>query len=161
MKVEVQDLVTVIQGLGRRFEYFHLSPCICGAPMWQKPCRVCGHYPQFNDDRIIEARTGESPHKHLRNTCTKENYSKIVSSAGHFLEYYLRGFYYAVDPQYDKLDSARDLAKNFVWPSAEEIWDYYRRDDVDSMGRIKPIVNRTIKERPLTNGTKIKIATSS
>lgn len=137
MKIEVQDLVTVVRSLGDKFKSFHFSPCICGAPMWQQPCRVCGYYPYWNDDQIIQARTGKDSHGHLRNSCTKEKYSKLVYSAGNILEYYFRGFYYCVDPQYDKLDAARAQAKGFVWPTPEEIWDYYRQDDIDYLGREK------------------------
>ena len=129
MKVEVQDLVTVIRGLGNKFEYFHLSQCICGAPMWQQPCRICGYYPTHNDDRIYQARTGKNPHERARNSCTKKNYAQIISISGNIFEYYLRGFHYCMDPEYAKLNAARELAKSFTWPTADEVWDHYRKSE--------------------------------
>jgi hypothetical protein len=29
---------------------FHLHPCVCGVPMWQQPCRICGFYPDWGRD---------------------------------------------------------------------------------------------------------------
>lgn len=35
---------------------FHLSPCVCGVPMWQQPCSVCGWYPTGSNSYIEQRR---------------------------------------------------------------------------------------------------------
>lgn len=43
---------------------FHLSPCVCGVPMWQQPCNVCDYYPSHylpsNDSRASNERMAEA-----------------------------------------------------------------------------------------------------
>jgi len=137
MNIDVWDLVETIRSLSPKFKSFHLSPCICGAPMWVQPCTLCGYYPMMWDDIQYRAATGKDPHEHLRGSVDKERFCKCVENAGGILEFYLRGFYMCVDPQHDKLDAARKKARNMVWPSAERIWDHFTRDDIDSRGHKK------------------------
>lgn len=40
-------------------------------------------------------------------------------------------------PQMDKLNAAQDKSRGLEWPEPEEIWDYYRRDDLDYCGQPK------------------------
>jgi len=131
------DLVDTIRGLGDKFKSFHLSTCICGAPMWQQPCSICGYYPQAWDDIKYKQRYGKSPHEHLKNQTKKERFCKIIRGAGNILEFYLKSFHNCVDPQHDKLNAAREQAQGWVWPEPEEIWDHFTRDDIDYLGHKK------------------------
>jgi len=102
--------------------------------MWQQPCAICGYYPQWWDDAKIMARTGKDPHEHLKNCTDKDTFCRRVNAAGNILEFYLKEFHKCVDPQYDKLEDARQKASGLTWPAPEEIWDHFGRDDIDHLG---------------------------
>lgn len=135
--VPADQLVETIRELGDKFRNFHLKQCICSAPMWQQPCVMCGYYPQWNDDRKYEARTGKSPHEHLKDSCTRLRFVRAVERAGGFLEFYLRSFERCLDPEYGKLSDARKEAQGLEWTEPGEVWDYFKRADVDYMGKIR------------------------
>lgn len=122
--MQVSELVKTIQGLGDKFKYFHLDNCICGAPMWQQPCKFCGYYPEWS----WTTNYLNEYNKEHEGTCTKERFVKRVNAHGNIFEFYLRSFHNCVDPQYHLLKKAREDAKGFVWPTAEEIWDFYHKE---------------------------------
>ena len=131
-KVRLEDLVDTIRGLGEKFDSFHLSICICGAPMWQQPCSICSYYPMWSWDR----QAGIT-HDHLRNCCDKEHFCKAVRKHGNILDFYLACFLRCVDPQRHLLDAAREQAKCLEFPEPEDIWEFFRRDDIDYRGKTK------------------------
>lgn len=124
MNVTVENLVQTINGLDEKFKYFHLSQCVCGAPMWQQPCTICGFYPMY--DFPIEAK------KIVYGYCTKEMFIRNVNHRGNILEFYLHSFMKCLDPQTWILNEARRKTQGWTWPLPEEIWDYFRNEQENS-----------------------------
>lgn len=133
--VPPEQLVETITELHEQFKYFHLSVCVCGAPMWKHPCVICGHYPNYEEDRKFAIRTGCDPYLLQRNSCDRDRFISLVNDVGNFFEFYLRSF-----KDRKNLDKVRKLAVGLEWTNPGEIWDYYRREDIDHMGRKKQCI---------------------
>jgi len=118
-QVTSENLVATVRGLGEKFKYFHLSPCFCGAPVWQQPCPICGYYPMY----------GETNSGMDKGECTVELYAKAVKCAGGILEWYLKSYMSCVDPQKHLLDAAREQAEGIEWPTGEEIWEHFTQKE--------------------------------
>jgi hypothetical protein len=43
-----------------RTQNFNLWPCVCGVPMWQQPCMVCGWWPEGNWSATYREQRRES-----------------------------------------------------------------------------------------------------
>jgi hypothetical protein len=119
MKITVENLVSTIQSLDPKFKYFHLTECFCGSPMWQQPCLICSYYPQW----------GQTNSYSKGDDCTKETFSKYINHSGNILEFYFKSFMRTLDPQKHILDNARKTTQGWEWPSAEEIWDYFKNKE--------------------------------
>jgi hypothetical protein len=116
MKITVENLISTIQNLDPKFKYFHLTECVCGALMWQQPCLICCYYPPYTK-HVIEYY------------CTKESFCKYINHSGNILEFYFKSFMRTLDPQKHILDNARKTTQGWEWPSAEEIWDYFKNKE--------------------------------
>lgn len=119
MKITVENLITTIQNLDPKFKNFHLSECICGAPMWQQPCLICDYYPMWSSPYHVKDY-------HRFNSCLKQSFIRHVNFSGNILEFYFKSFMRTLDPQKHILDKARETTQGWEWPTAEEIWDYFR-----------------------------------
>lgn len=115
VRISVESLVSSVRSLGSKFESFHLQKCYCGCPMWQQPCMICGYYPMYGDP-------GSSMGK---GECSKEMFCNAVNRAGGILEFYLKSFMRCIDPQEHILSKAREDSRGWIFPTPEEIWNYY------------------------------------
>lgn len=128
-QLDVRDVVLTIRQLGPKFENFHLTPCGgCGCPMWQQPCLICGFYPYGS--KVTGAAAQSNRPSQLNNepwVCSKEEWTKAVNGRGGIVQFYLSCYHKCVDPQHDKLNVALRKAEDYIWPSADVIWDHARK----------------------------------
>lgn len=81
---------------------FHLSPCVCGVPMWQQPCSVCDYYPTHylpsNDSRASNESMAEACREHVGDA--RVAFKKAIEKSGdmglgyegNLATFYLRGY---------------------------------------------------------------------
>ena len=74
---------------------FHLSPCICGIPMWKQPCSVCGWYPtgpqNIEHQRERCASSVTDPRASFR-TAIERSGDEGLQYEGNLATFYIRGW---------------------------------------------------------------------
>ncbi len=129
------ETVATVRALGDKFSWFHLRPCVCGAPVWQQPCPVCGHYPMSDGlrscRRAVRNPSGTTVVRDMYvvpedDRVTREEYDGIVAGAGGILEWYLKSFERCMDPQRHLLNQARESAKaqGLIFPTGAQLYDW-------------------------------------
>jgi hypothetical protein len=104
---------------GELSQYFHLTPCACGQPVWQQPCPLCGYYPMGNDPQERERCASMG--------LTREHWLAAVARHGNIGAWYFASYKTTVawkDLEFrTKILEIIERSRKMVWPDPEAVYE--------------------------------------